>query len=346
MIDRKAITKCFCTFKVFVIVFLLSINKGIASSLNQQISELSDQIITNKVQLTLIDKYIVNLQNTYNGSILLLQNKSKEFATSVSILYKFKTNPKELLLIENLSQKETLNTFAIINYWLKSTTNSILRIYLELDSTKELIKKLNLAKQKVSLLNKKLFVNQKNLNSLLTKNNLSQSSYLNKTRELLKYNQTIYSNNKNLFANIDKPLLTKTDKKNDYIFIKQNKGTMEWPNKGTITSRFNSSTEYSLTYYGIVINATSDSNIYAPADGEIIFCDFIGKYNKVIMIKHSPSFITVISGNFVESIKLSQIVKKGEIIGNIKNNNGSPIYLEIDNQSAPVDPSTWLRKKL
>lgn len=330
----------------FVIVYLISISSVKAYSLRNQIADLSDKVINNKVQLTLIDKYINNLQNNYNKSILSLQNKSTEFATSVAMLYKLQANPKELLLVENLTKTETLNTFVIITYWLKSTTSIILKIYLELDSTKEIIKKLNLAKQKVYLLNKQLSLNQKILNNIVKTNSITTSNDINKTRELLKYNQAIYVNNNSLFAEIDKPLLTKADKKADNIFIKENKGYMLWPNEGSIYSSFNSSKSYSLTYYGIVLMASSGSKIYAPASGEVIFCDLVGRYNNVIMIKHSPSFITIISGNFVESVKLSQNVKKGEIIGNVNNISNSPIYLEIDNQSTPIDPSTWLDRKV
>src|SRR5699024_663736 len=104
-----------------------------------------------------------------------LQFKRSEFAVSVAVLYRITINPKEILLVENLSKEQTLNTFVLINYWLKNATNNIYKIYLELESLKGTIKQLNQAKQKLINLNGQLANNQKLLKKLTYNNNISQN---------------------------------------------------------------------------------------------------------------------------------------------------------------------------
>lgn len=348
-VNNLAITKLLIRYIIcFVIAFVydVSFNKIKALSIQWELAELSSKIIDNRVQIKLIDNYIDNLTQIYQKKVTTLQHKNIEFATSVTILYNLTINPREILLVENLSKAQTINTFVVINYWLKSATTTIYKIYLELEAIKNTTKKLNQAKLKLIALNKQLATNQKQLNELLTKNQINKTNVnqINNIRANLKYSSMIANKNKILFDKINQPILTEQEETKDKEFIKNNKGKLLWPSSGYLYSDYKNSKYYSLNYYGIVLIATSKSKIISPADGEIIFCDTLDKYNMVIMIKHSPSFISVISGDFTSIVKLSQKIKKGETIATIGTTT-KPIYFELNKAASPIAPKDWLSKK-
>ncbi|MGV3278763.1 murein hydrolase activator EnvC family protein [Rickettsiales bacterium LUAb2] len=323
----------------------MAFNSPISAAVKEDIIKVSNKIIDNNVQIKLIDDYIDNLNNTYTAQQKKLLNSRKEFQTSVAVLYKLTLYPKESLLIPSFNREQILNMYVIINYWSSHAYQQIYKIYTQLNAIKENTKKLNLAEQKLQRLNIDLTNNKNYLTKLLQKNNLSADNInkINQIRQNLQYNIKNLQINQTFFDTLSDISLTKEEILLDNNFLQKNKGSFAIPSSGYIYSHFKDSKYYDINYYGMVFVAQANTNIVSPGNGEIIFLNTLNKYDMVIIIKHSPSYVSIISGNIIPNIHLANKVTKGQIIAKTANST-TAVYFEIDNKNNPVNPEDWLIK--
>ena len=137
----------------------------------------------------------------------------------------------------------------------------------------------------------------------------------------------------------------------------EEKNTSQWQvpvSGGKITSQFgkrDKPTEGASTYHkGIDIGVKLGTPVYAPADGKVIFANWLGGYGKAVQIDNG-----VIDGKKVSSkfghlnswvVKAGQNVYKGETIigyvGSTGVSTGPHLHFEVSENGSPVNPLKYI----
>ena len=89
---------------------------------------------------------------------------------------------------------------------------------------------------------------------------------------------------------------------------------------------------------GLSFYINSDKNIVSPADGKIAYTGKLSTYGNVIVIKHQNDFQSVILGDVISNVFKGNLIKKGQIVGKIVENNGDmkKVYFELRNKNKKV----------
>jgi murein DD-endopeptidase MepM/ murein hydrolase activator NlpD len=89
---------------------------------------------------------------------------------------------------------------------------------------------------------------------------------------------------------------------------------------------------------GISLFVSSGKEILAPKSGEVIYTGKLSTYGNVIVLKHEGQYQSVILGDIISNVSKRDFVQKGQVIGNIIENNGDAkkLYYELRNKSKKV----------
>ncbi|MBC7786299.1 MAG: peptidoglycan DD-metalloendopeptidase family protein [Methylophilaceae bacterium] len=116
-----------------------------------------------------------------------------------------------------------------------------------------------------------------------------------------------------------------------------------WPTKGKITSSFNQ-----VGNKGIDIAGETGQSINAASSGKVIYSgsDLRG-YGKLVIIKHSSTFLSVYAHNSKILVKEGQQVSRGQKIAEMGNSDSdkTALHFEIRQQGKSIDPSKFLVQK-
>ncbi len=116
-----------------------------------------------------------------------------------------------------------------------------------------------------------------------------------------------------------------------------------WPTKGKVISSFNQDGNK-----GIDIAGKTGQSIHAATSGKVIYSgsDLRG-YGKLVIIKHSSTFLSVYAHNSKIVVKEGQQVSRGQKIAEMGNSDSdkTALHFEIRQQGKSVDPSKFLWQK-
>ncbi|MDE0310255.1 MAG: peptidoglycan DD-metalloendopeptidase family protein [Acidiferrobacterales bacterium] len=116
-----------------------------------------------------------------------------------------------------------------------------------------------------------------------------------------------------------------------------------WPAQGDIISSFSKSTRQN----GIQIAGDSGAPVKASADGKVVYSGtgLIG-YGRIIIVKHSPQFLSVYAHNSRVIVKEGETVAQGQKIAEMGSTDADRVKLhfEIRKNGTPVDPTHYLPK--
>lgn len=125
-----------------------------------------------------------------------------------------------------------------------------------------------------------------------------------------------------------------------------NKNMIKYPIVGKIIKKYGepSDKNNSLTK-GVTIKSLPKSSVVSPADGLVVFSGPFRGYGNILIIQHDKRYHTLISG--VEKIMcdINQIVLAGEPIAFTPENKESSLYIELRQDSNPINPLPWLAKQ-
>lgn len=99
---------------------------------------------------------------------------------------------------------------------------------------------------------------------------------------------------------------------------------------------------------GIDISGTVGQPVWAAASGKVIYAgQGIRGYGNMIIVKHSPSLLSVYAHNKVIQIKEGQIVDRGQQIAEMGDTDSSTVKLhfEIRDNGKPLNPLSLLPKQ-
>lgn len=123
------------------------------------------------------------------------------------------------------------------------------------------------------------------------------------------------------------------------------KKNLVWPVKGSIASRYGIQPNGMKTN-GIKILAPDSAPIVASAAGAVIYSASIKYYGDTVIIKHDENFSTVYCYLKDRTVKVGDIVKKGDkiaLVGKPENGDGkSYLHFEVRYRSKPRDPLLYL----
>ena len=116
--------------------------------------------------------------------------------------------------------------------------------------------------------------------------------------------------------------------------------TWAWPTQGKVVANFNEATNK-----GLDIGGSSGQAIQAASSGKVIYSgsDLRG-YGKLVIIKHSKTYLSVYAHNSKIIVKEGQIVALGQKIAEMGNTDSSSVKLhfEIRRLGKSVDPARYL----
>ena len=123
-----------------------------------------------------------------------------------------------------------------------------------------------------------------------------------------------------------------------------------WPVEGQITGSFGERIDpfngEGAFHSGVDISAGYGQSVVAPADGTIVFADFMGGYGRAIVVDHGHG-ITTRYGHLANFAVISgQRVHRGDTLGYVGlsgRSTGPHLHYEVRINDTPVNPHKYLR---
>lgn len=144
-----------------------------------------------------------------------------------------------------------------------------------------------------------------------------------------------------------KPAMDSTNYKKESKKAQSDKVTFRWPvQNAKILSAFQDR-KSGKSNDGINITSKTNSNIYASADGQVIYSDNeLESYGNLIIIRHKNEFISSYAHLDSLFVRKDELVKKGDIIGKIGqtgNVSQDQLYFTLRKNMKVVDPRKYLQ---
>ena len=122
------------------------------------------------------------------------------------------------------------------------------------------------------------------------------------------------------------------------------RGTLPQPARGRLVRRYGEQTELGMASKGIQIETRKSAQVIAPFDGQIVFAGPFRGYGRLLIIRHSEGYHTLLAGLFRIDGAVGQWVLAGEPVGIMGHpTRGSPaLYVELRRKGQSIDPLPWL----
>lgn len=122
------------------------------------------------------------------------------------------------------------------------------------------------------------------------------------------------------------------------------KGKIRMPAAGKIVRHYGSGGQETAFSRGITLETRENANVVAPFDGEVVYAGSFRDYGRIVIIRHSDDYHTLLSGMEHINCKLGQLLMEGEPIGSMgQAHDGRRLYIEVRHNSKPIDPGSWLK---
>ncbi len=133
-------------------------------------------------------------------------------------------------------------------------------------------------------------------------------------------------------------------------WIRANQAPNLWPVEGHVTGSFGERIDpfngEGAFHSGVDISSSYGEPVIAPADGFVLFADFLGGYGRAIVVDHGHG-ITTRYGHLANfAVARGQQVRRGETIGYVGlsgRSTGPHLHYEVRINDTPVNPYKYLR---
>ena len=123
-----------------------------------------------------------------------------------------------------------------------------------------------------------------------------------------------------------------------------------WPVEGRITGAFGERIDpfngEGAFHRGVDISSTYGHSIIAPADGTVVYADFMSGYGRMVVIQHGNGIATRYGHLSGFAVVEGQSVKRGDVIGYVGmsgRSTGPHLHYEVWLHDTPVNPYKYLR---
>ncbi|MGF6918949.1 peptidoglycan DD-metalloendopeptidase family protein [Paraburkholderia sp. 40] len=116
--------------------------------------------------------------------------------------------------------------------------------------------------------------------------------------------------------------------------------TLAWPAAGSVVEAFQPGETR-----GIEIGGNAGDPVRAAADGKVMYAGTgLNSYGSLIIVQHNKDFLTAYSHNRKLMVKMGDIVRKGQQIAEMGDENNSRVSVgfEVRRDGKPVDPLPYL----
>ena len=299
---------------------------------NKQSKNLKNAIITNNNEMGLIKKQYAD------RSISLYKKKNQDLRGLIfnsNSLNQMVYRIKYYNIISDLNQK-TINKLQTSQFYNQKKNQEIIALLEDVDRNK------GLKNQELKSLDKKKRY-QEELLSELKKEQVSISQEIQKQTTQINALESLRKNIIEAKKKYDSEQLAKLRTiKTD---IRKYKGELIWPVEGKISKAFgpqwNPKLNTTLDNPGIDISAKSTAPVKSVFDGLVTTITFISGYGTTVIIDHDNGYFTVFT--HLENLLISEnmLVKEGQEIGFVSNNN--IIHFEIWGNNKKLNPAQWIK---
>ena len=133
-------------------------------------------------------------------------------------------------------------------------------------------------------------------------------------------------------------------------WIRANAAPNLWPVEGQVTGSFGERIDpfngEGAFHSGVDISSNFGHAVVAPADGVILYCDFMGGYGKAIAIDHGHGISTRYGHLSGYAVTPGQHINRGDVIGYVGasgRSTGPHLHYEVRINDTPVNPYKYLR---
>ncbi|MDB3980042.1 peptidoglycan DD-metalloendopeptidase family protein [Candidatus Marinimicrobia bacterium] len=299
---------------------------------NKQTTNLKNAIAANNSEMELIKKQYAE------RSINLYKKKNQEFRGLIfnsNSLNQMVYRIKYYNIISDLNQK-TVDKLAQSQFYNNKKKQEIAALLKDTDKNKVLKNNELQSLDRTKRYQEKLLSDLKKEEVSIKKEIDKQINQINALETLRK--TIIESKKKYDEEQLAKLKTIKTD-------IKKYKGKLIWPVDGKIVKGFgpqwNPKLNTTLDNPGIDIAANSTASVKSVFDGLVTTITFISGYGTTVIIDHDDGYFTVFTHLENLLINENMIVKEGQEIGFVSNNN--IIHFEIWGNNQKLNPTQWIK---
>ncbi len=299
---------------------------------NKQSTNLKNAIIANNNEMELIK------QQYAERSISLYKKKNQDLRGLIfnsNSLNQMVYRIKYYNIISDLNQK-TINKLQTSQFYNKKKNEDIKALLEDVDRNK------GLKNQELQSLDKKKKY-QERLLSQLKQEQVSIKQEIQKQTNQINALEALRKNIIEAKKKYDSEQLAKL--KTIKTDIRKYKGELIWPVQGRISKGFgpqwNPKLNTTLDNPGIDITAKSTTPVQSVFDGLVTTITFISGYGTTVIIDHDNGYFTVFT--HLENLLISEnmLVKEGQEIGFVSNNN--IIHFEIWGNNQKLNPTKWIK---
>jgi septal ring factor EnvC (AmiA/AmiB activator) len=122
------------------------------------------------------------------------------------------------------------------------------------------------------------------------------------------------------------------------------KGAIRTPVSGKLVQRFGVEKDKNETSKGMTIDARARAFVVAPFDGEVVFSGPFLTYGRLVILRHSDGFHTLLAGLDKVEVRNGEFLLEGEPIGAMGDGDAeTKLYVELRKDNQPVDPAPWIK---
>ena len=123
------------------------------------------------------------------------------------------------------------------------------------------------------------------------------------------------------------------------------KGMISSPVAGRVTESFGDLAANGMHNKGIKLKTRAGAQVLSPYDGMVLFSGYLKGYGKLLIIEHSKSYYSMLSGMDDIEVEEGQSLLAGEPVGIMDRKGESVLYMELRKKGVPINPVPWLALK-
>jgi len=133
-------------------------------------------------------------------------------------------------------------------------------------------------------------------------------------------------------------------------WLRANAAPNLWPVEGTVTGSFGERIDpfngEGAFHSGVDISTSFGTPVVAPADGVVVYADFLGGYGRAVVVEHGRGISTRYGHLANFAVISGQHVHRGDTIGYVGlsgRSTGPHLHYEVRINDTPVNPHKYLR---
>ncbi len=123
------------------------------------------------------------------------------------------------------------------------------------------------------------------------------------------------------------------------------RGQLSWPTRGAVIGRFGQRREGDAVWRGVLIRASSGTEVRAVAYGRVAWAGWMPHYGNLMVLDHGDDYFTLYGHNQAMLREVGEWVSAGDVIAQVGDSGGqaqAALYFEMRKGRDPLNPSQWL----